>query len=120
MIGIMILSNLMERKELLSSLGSSMFIDYNEEKIKLRRKMLFEEVEERRLRIKRDLDALEEEELVKDMLSKKDYMSIIENKIDKIIEEKTSNIFEREVESNKDLNNKEFKTIELKGDKKDV
>ena len=41
-------------------------------------------------------------------------------KIDKIIEEKTSTILNREVESNKDLNTNEFKTIELKGDKKDV
>ncbi len=120
MIGLMILSNIMEKKELLSSVGSSMFIDYDEEKIKLRRKMIDEEKEKRRLRIQRTIDELAEEKLAKEMFANKNHMLIIENKIDKIIEEKTSSIFEREVESNKDLNNKEFKTIELKGDKKDV
>ncbi len=120
MIGIMILSSIMEKKGLLSSVGSSMFIEYDEEKIKLRRRLVEEEIEERRLRIQRTIDEQEEEKLAEDMFAKKDYMATIENKIDKIIEEKTSNIFEREVESNKDLNNKEFKTIELTGDKKDV
>ena len=120
MIGIMILSSIMEKRGLLSSVGSSMFIEYDEEKIKLRRRLVEEEIEERRLRIQRSIDALKEEELTEEMFAKKDYMSIIENKIDKIIEEKTSTILDREVESNKDLNNKEFKTIELKGDKKDV
>ena len=46
MIGIMILSNIMEKKELLSSVGSSMFIEYDEEKIKFRRRLLEEEIEE--------------------------------------------------------------------------
>ena len=120
MIGIMILSSIMEKRGLLSSVGSSMFIEYDEEKIKLRRKMIDEEKEERRLRIQRTIDELAEEKLAEDMFAKKDYMASIENKIDKIIEEKTSSIFEREVESNKDLNNEELKTIELKGEKKDV
>ena len=120
MIGIMILSNIMEKKELLSLVGSSMFINYDEEKINLRRKMIDEEKEKRRLRIQRTINEQDEEKLAEDMFAKKDYMATIENKIDKIIEEKTSSIFEREVESNKDLNNKEFKTIELTGDKKDV
>ena len=120
MIGIMILSSIMEKRGLLSSVGSSMFIEYDEEKIKLRRRLVEEEIEERRLRIQRTIDALEEDKLTAEMFAKNDYMLAIENKIDKIIEEKTSSIFEREVESNKDLNNEEFKTIELKGEKKDV
>ena len=120
MIGIMILSSIMEKKGLLSSVGSSLFTDFDEKRIKLRRRLLEEEIEERRLRIQRTIDEQEEERLAEEMFAKKDYMTTIENKIDKIIEEKTSSIFEREVESNKDLNNKEFKTIELKGDKKDV
>ena len=120
MIGIMILSSIMEKRGLLSSVGSSMFIEYDEEKIKLRRRLVEEEIEERRLRIQRTIDALEEDKLTAEMFANKNHMLMIENKIDKIIEEKTSNIFEREVESNKDLNTNEFKTIELKGDKKDV